>query len=324
MNKGSILAVPLAVILLIGVGLSVSSRNAYAHSFSGDESADFLAIVEEMKSELQLVKSNLAANATLSAEHVEHASEHLTNDTLKEITERNERLGRDLPASLTTLRETVESGNATASEVDSQISAINDLLSETVSIRIEPAQLTNSTVQALVLANIVDEAVEHYNGAYGIEEEEHDKEGGHDDAMTNSTEGSNSTMQMGENESSTSSNMTDDEHTTIVSMADYQSAQGYAATAQTFFNSKLKAMADANATQSIAALEAGLQKFKAAIDNKEPHDDVETISHTDVHPNIQEAFNLQVVPEFPLPLLMIIPAIAGIIAATRLSANRRR
>jgi len=320
MNKRSILAVPLAIFLLVGVGLAISSQSAYAHTFSGDESADFLAMVEEMKSELQLVKSNLATNATLSAEHVEHALEHLTNDTIKEITERNERLGRDLPASLTTLQETIESGNATASEVDTQISAVNDLIAETQSVRIERAQLTNATVQALVLANIVNEAVEHYNAAYGIEEEEHDEGGHNEETASNSTE-DNSTMQMGENEA-TMDNMTDDEHTTITSMADYQSAQGYAATAQAFFNAKLKAMADANATQSISALEAGLQKFKAAIDNKEPHDEVEMISHTDVHPHLQEAFNLQVVPEFPLPILAALVGIGTVVAYSRIRRNQ--
>jgi hypothetical protein len=53
----------------------------------------------------------------------------------------------------------------------------------------------------------------------------------------------------------------------------------------------------------------------------EPHLDVETISHLDVHPNIQKAFNLQVVPEFPLPVLA---AIAGIGAVIAYSARIRR
>ncbi|HKU49548.1 MAG TPA: hypothetical protein VJP79_06335, partial [Nitrososphaera sp.] len=151
MNKASITAVTLAAVLLLG--LTAASKNAYAHSFSGDESADFLAIVEEMKAELQLIKSNAATNSTLAAEHVEHGLEHLTNDTLKEISERNERLGRELPASLNELQESIESGNFTAADVDQRISEIGDLLDETVQVRIDQAQMNNSTVQALVLAN---------------------------------------------------------------------------------------------------------------------------------------------------------------------------
>jgi hypothetical protein len=46
--------------------------------------------------------------------------------------------------------------------------------------------------------------------------------------------------------------------------------------------------------------------------------------HSEVHPSLQSAFNLQVIPEFPLPMLLVIPAIAGIIAATRFSALRRK
>jgi hypothetical protein len=83
-------------------------------------------------------------------------------------------------------------------------------------------------------------------------------------------------------------------------------------------------MAEANATQAVTDLDAGLKHLKQAIDDKAPHDDVDVIVHSEVHPNIQKAFNLQVIPEFPLPMLLIIPAIAGIIVATRTNALRKK
>jgi hypothetical protein len=329
MNNKSALAIGLSALMLLGVTVA-SSQSAYAHTFSGDESASFLALIEQMKVELQLVKSNLSTNATLAAEHAEHSTEHLTEDIIKEIAEKNERLGRDVPASLNDLQETLESGNFTATDIDVKIADINDLLDETLSVRIASTQLSNSTVLALELANIVDETLEHYNGAYGIEEEheegeEHDEEEG---SMNMTGDYSTETRETEENSNSSdeSSTASEDEleHTTIVDVAHYQSAQALVMKAQDLFDSKLRAMADVNATQAVADLDAGLKHLKQAIDGQEPHDDVDVIVHSEVHPNIQSAYNLQIIPEFPLPLLMVVSTLGAVVAATRLSVFGRR
>lgn len=292
--------------ICMGAVYPIMNQQAFAHTFSGDESASFLATVEVIKVHLDLAKKDFATNATLSAEHVEHAGEHLTNDTIKEITERNKRLGTELPASLKDLQETLKGGNATAADVNEQIANVTSLLDETVTVRIEKTQLTNSTVQGTMLADLVDEILESYNGAYGIEEEA---------SMNETHTSSNETTQTSAEEGN---------HTAIVNIMDYESAQALAARAQELFDTKLKAMAEANATAAVTALDAGLKKLKQAIDDKAPPDDVDVIIHSEVHPNIQKAFNLQVIPEFPLPLLLTIPAIAGIIVASRTNALRNK
>lgn len=320
----------LAYMIFMGAVYVTPNQRAFAHTFSGDESASFLALVEQIKVELQLVKSNLSTDATLAAEHAEHSTEHLTADIIKEITEKNERLGRDVPASLNDLQETLESGDFTAVDIDEKITSISDLLDETVTVRIENTQLSNSTVLAIQLANIVDETLENYNGAYGIEEEEDEEEHDEEEGSMNMTEDNSAEMSGTEenktssDENSTASEEDEGEHTTIVNVVHYQSAQALAAKAQDLFDSKIRAMADANASQAVTDLDAALKHLEQAIDDKEPHDDVDTIVHSEVHPSIQEAYNLQIIPEFPLPLLLIIPAIAGIIAATRLGALRRK
>ena len=267
--------------ICMGAVYAIPDQRAFAHTFSGDESASFLATVEVIKVHLDLAKKDFTTNATLSAEHVEHAGEHLSNDTIKEITERNKRLGTDLPASLKDLREALEVGNATTADVNGQVTNINSLLDETVTVRIEKTQLTNSTVQVTMLADFADEILESYDGAYANQ-------------------------------------------TNIVNMMNYESAQALAARAQELFDSKLKAMAEANATAAVTALEAGLKKLKQAIDDKTPVDDVDSIVNKDVHPNIQKAFNLQIIPEFPLPMVLTIPAIAGIIIAAKINTLRKR
>lgn len=310
-----------SALLLAGVILAgaVFTQKAFAHTFSGDESASFLATVEVIKTQLQLVKDDLATNKTNSVEHAEHAMEHLDNDTIDEIKEKNNRLGTDLPAALSDLQETLESGTPTASEIDGKVSNINDLLDETVSVRVEKTQLSNSTVQGLMLADIVDEILESYGGAYGIEEEH--EEGSmnmSDNSMNTSGESGNDSMQMDQG------NMTmedDAEHTTIVNVIEYETAQALTARAQQLFDTKLKALAVDNATQAISDLDAGFDHLAQSIKDKAPYNDVVVIVHGEVHPNIQKSYNLQVVPEFPLPALMAISAIGGVIALTRL---RRR
>jgi hypothetical protein len=309
MNRASI-AVLLVATLLLGISIT-DTRNAYAHTFSGDQSASFLATVEVIKIHLMLAENDFATNATLSAEHAEHAAEHLTDDIVKEITERNNRLGTELPASLEGLHMALESGNATAADVSKQVADINDLLGETVSVRIERTQLTNSTVQGTMLADLVDEILESYSGAYGVEEH------GEDDSMNMTETSGNESTQTSSMDGMTSS---EEDHTTIVNIMDYESAQALAARAVELFDTKLKALANANATDAVTALEAGLQKLKKAIDDKAPLDDVEVIAHADVHQNIQEAYNLQIIPEFPLPLLMAMSAIGFVVAATRLKS----
>lgn len=271
--------------------------------FSGDESASFLALVESIRSELDLVQGNLASNVTLAEEHAAHAHEHLDEHTIEEIEERNERLATDLPAALEDLHHSV--ANSTAQQVQTKIQNINDLLGETVTVRIDSEQLNNSTVWALVIANMADGVVGHYGAAYGIETEEgeehgrdeHDEESGehnesgnmtHDDDMTTET---SSEHDGGMSEGST----------TIVDMVHYQSALGLANRMQLLFIDQVKELAPVGSAEFVADLEAGLEHLKQAVENEEPFMDVEVILHSEVHPNLQSAFNLELAGQTDSP-----------------------
>lgn len=304
-----------AALLLAGVILAgtVFTQNAFAHTFSGDESASFLATVEVIKAHLQLVQDDFEANATNAQEHAEHAAEHLDDQLVDEISEKNARLGRELPASLADLSESLS--NSTAQQVDQKIANINDLLAETVSVRIESRQMDNVTMQALVVANLADEVLESYAGAYGVESEEHEDHGSHEEETDTAAENTtHDGMAMNESAGMNGSD-------TIVDMMHYESALALASGMQAYYNANLKPLASANDTSAVAALEAGLTDLNSAIQAKEPLNDVEVLVHTQIHANLQKAYNLQVVPEFPLPLMTAVATIGGVIALTRL---RRR
>jgi hypothetical protein len=257
-------------------GLAYTSNSAYAHDFSGDESASFLALVESIKVELMLVQTNAAANATLAEEHAEHAHHHLDEHTIEEISERNERLGEDLPAALEALHDSV--GNATEEDVTMMVQGIDDLLAETVTVRIDSEQRNNVTVWALTLAAMADGVNEHYRAAYGIETEG----GGHGDDEQTSTSGHGHT-----------GDATEGDHGEIVDFAQYQSSLALANRTLHLFNDQVKSLTPVVSVIALVDLEEGLEHLVEAVEGKETTADVEVILHTQVHPNLQKAYGLK-------------------------------
>ena len=139
----------------------------FAHTFSGDESASFLTLVEMMKIESQLAEKELPTNATIAKEHAEHTAEPLTANDTKEINERNPRLATELNNTLSDFVKTFESQSPSESAVKEKVSNLGDVLSEVLSARIDKEQLDNVTVKALVVNDLVGESLEHYNSSLG-------------------------------------------------------------------------------------------------------------------------------------------------------------
>jgi hypothetical protein len=80
---------------------------------------------------------------------------------------------------------------------------------------------------------------------------------------------------------------------TLVNVADYQSAQALSAKAQEIFNNELRPLANRNATNSIAKLEDGLIQISDLIENKSSPMELVMVGHSQVHPSLQSAFDLQ-------------------------------
>jgi hypothetical protein len=53
------------------------------------------------------------------------------------------------------------------------------------------------------------------------------------------------------------------------------------------------------------------------MNNKADADVIMTDVHVNLHPELVSGYNIQVVPEFPLPLLVAVVSIVGIIAMTK-------
>ena len=248
----------LAILVLAGPFLFPASRVAHAHTFSTSESAQFLSLVEQIRAEMGLVTLNLENNnATLASEHAERAANILSNSTLDEVRERNNRVADTLESSLLQLKDSVTpSSNVTLQEqipqdrvqsISQTVQSLNDTLSEAVTVRVESEQQNNATTWAMVLANLTNTILSKYGNATGAAFDLTDEtnlsgiEG--EDAQV-SGEGINNSAML---ENRTTSNVTTS--TIIVDEAAYQTAQYIANnTVLQLFNNILKLFTTTGAT----------------------------------------------------------------------------
>jgi hypothetical protein len=258
---------------------------AYGHDFIPDESASFLSFANQLKTESELVQSNLAnSNVDLAKEHAIGAIELLNstdpiNNVLwkDEIAERNQRVANDLVRAVSNLESITISSSLSEQQQQFILNNITQLTDEidaitedAITSRIDSDQRGNATIQATTLGDIINNILRYYGNAYAV---------GFD--MANMSE---MASMMGDNSSN--------KNYTLVDTADYQSAQVLATKAIEIFNSELRS-SNGNVTSPIAKLEDGLMQLNNSIKNKASPMDVTIIGHTQVHPNLQAAFNLQ-------------------------------
>ena len=73
------------------------TNKIYGHNFAGDESASFLALMDQMQTEMSLINTNLIDdNQSLAKDHLKQIKELYTKNIKKEIAERNERIANEI------------------------------------------------------------------------------------------------------------------------------------------------------------------------------------------------------------------------------------
>jgi hypothetical protein len=308
------------LLAILGTSVASSAGVTFGHNFSTDESASFIGLVDLIKTQVQLVQDNIASdNMTLASEHANDASALLTADVYSEIAERNQRIANELNATLTDLKAAADSGT----NVEPIVSDLDGILDEALTARIDPAVLTNSTTNALVLTEILDGVLSGYGDAYAVGFDMtnmsmmgHSMDMGGDmhsmgsmdmgDASNMSMNGMKQGMQpmMGEmkmglekGDASSSMHMDmmgSDQGSELVNFADYQTAQALAVRAQELFNSQLSN--GSSNTQALNNIGSALQELASTIDSKATPMDVMTIVHTKIHPNLITVFGLELNP----------------------------
>lgn len=262
-----------------------------AHNFSSNESAMFLALVETIKSEAQLVQENLLNdNVSRANEHATKALALLTDPVSNEIAERNERLAEELNNALTTLKASTESTSGISEDIEFVVSDLDGIFDEIVTSRIDPDQLNNSTIQALTIVELLDKVLSNYGDAYEVGFDMTNMSMMMDDNSNGTT--SMSPMEMNRSSSNISmANTSAAEGFELVNITSYQTAQVLATKVQELFNNLItNGSAD---TQSLDNIATALQELVSTIDNRGSPNDVMMIVHTKLHPNFITAFGLQ-------------------------------
>jgi hypothetical protein len=318
------------------------SIKVYGHLFTTDETATFVAVLDQMQTELKLILANLEDNnLSLAQNHASKADSLLSPKIWVEIAEDNPGLASDLRNAVIRLQNVSSSSETQLNSVSELVNDLNKRLEEDAMVRI--AQLPPSSsniiealkslgsifggsndeldqdtkIQASAFANVIDSVLTNYGKAYDIG---FDMTNMSNMAMignsnnpgsmvkSNPVTGSNSgannvnmTMNMNMNSINISSNnMTEhdaemNKGNPLVNVSDYQSANALATKAFEVFNAKLKhtTMNNKNITAYVTNLENGLTQLNDSIAKKASPLDVMMIVHTQIHPNLLEAFDLQ-------------------------------
>jgi hypothetical protein len=307
-------------------------QNVYAHIFTTDDTASFLSFVDQLQVESELVQTNLVNNNLLLAQkHANKAASLLSPSIIVEIAEKNQKVADDLTTAVDDLQKITSSSDKQRQMVNQLASQINTTLGEAVTIRIEQEQEDssnflekgieflrgifggggekadnridrNTTIQPLAFADLVDSLLINYGNAYAVDFDMTNMSNiammsGNSSSMVMSgmVNNSNRSMNMGSMDMSSTMNMDDstNRNYSLVDMTDYQSVQALATKAQEIFNTELKPIAPGNTSAFITNLENGLTQLNNSIKNKASPMDVMMIVHTQIHPNLLEAFNLK-------------------------------
>jgi hypothetical protein len=300
--NNKVIALLLAVVISSGL---IYSHPAYAHNFGGDESASFLAKVTEIKIEMNLLSKHISDSDAIDYYSGALGEYWNANDT-KEMGERNALLQKEIPDTINATINDAKAGNQDA--VNTDVSKLNGYLDEAIPVRINKDQLNNSTVQALAVTLVLKEALEKYGDA------------------TNATVDLNdmSQMNIGDNMSGSSisgmSSMSGS--SSVVNQNAYENSIGLASGAQQMFND----LAAKNTTMSTSndKISAAFTKLLQDLNNKADANAIMVDVHVNLHPNLISAYNIQVVPEFPMPALLVIISVIGVITITRFRSIKLR
>lgn len=290
---------------IIATGL-IYTHPAYAHNFGGDASASWLAKVAEIKTEAGMISKHVGEKDVIDY-YTDALGEYWNDNDTKEMGEKNTLLAKQIPSTINTIISDAKSGSANA--VKDDVSMLGDYLDESVSVRIDKSKLDNSTVQALAVVFVLKEALEKYGDA------------------VNSTVDLNDMSQMNMSSghmSGMSSSMAMSE--TIVNQNAYENSVGLATSAQQMFNNVASSSPNMSGNSKISN---GFTKLVQDLGNKADVNTIMNDVHVGIHPMLVASYGIQgpsevpAVPEFPLPALLAVISIAGVVLVTRFKSQVR-
>ena len=295
----------LVTLLIIGIIASglIYTHPAYAHNLGGDQSASWLAKVAEIKTEANLISKHIGQKDVIGY-YSDALGEYWNANDTREMGERNTLLATEIPTVINATISDAQAGNQNA--VNDDVSKLVGYLDESVPVRVDKDKLDNSTVQALSVTFVLKESLEKYGDSIN--------------ATVNLNDMSQMNMSSGSTMTGMSSGMS--MPTTVVDKNKYENAIGLVTTAQNMFNDV--AAQNPDKSDANGKISTAFTKLVQDLNNKADAQTIMNDVHVNIHPSLIVAYGLKTesaVPEFPLPEVLIIISIAGVVVATRFKSN---
>jgi hypothetical protein len=254
-------------IFVVIVNTYNNSTPADAHNFSPNSLSTFISLANEANVELSLANSNFPSNITLALYHGKNAVKLLDD----------------------------------AYRID------DDIIDDTDFIRKynEAQNSKNTTIQGLVIANIVDQILREYGKAFGIHYDLTNMSNMNMSMsmniqnMSNSDSVISSPLSCSSNEpfySDVEKNENNNNYTDIINFDKYQSAQKLSESVIQIFNSRLCPLAESTNNDNKTAvirIHDSLIDLKKLLNNKASAQDIMMLVHGNLHPSLQMAYNLK-------------------------------
>ena len=262
----------LKLILLSTVGVLSIFGYAHGHTFTSDEDASFLSLMDDIKSIILLIESS-NENSTLVTEYANNASMLLNSSTMNEINERNQRLGTTLTSAITELR------NASREIRDDEVVMIQDLIDDIISSRIEKSDLENATIQSLAISLDLNKIIEYYSKAYDT-----------DDFKMNMS-GHSMMKEMHSLNTSSTVNLTSThkDNNTLYNIRSYYRALSLANVTTERFNADVKENLN---LKDAEFLDMVIIDLKTKLNEKSTINEISGIIHGQLQPTLQKIFKL--------------------------------
>jgi hypothetical protein len=281
----------------------------YGHNFAGDESASFLALMDQMQIEMSLINTNLIDdNQSLAKDHLKQIKELYSKNIKKEIAERNERIANDISSVINLTKIYIEEQERREEQnqnIPTSIEHFKDVISEGISVRIDPDAMTNATIHALHFANLINSIDLSYADALGtkpmnmsamnMDNDSSMSHGNNNNTMSDTKmdhrDNSSNMKSMGKDTSNNSN--TNETNTVVTNIASFQTAKELTNNAIELFNSTIKQNISSNATTDNGnVIEYSLKQLKNMIESKEPYYKIMGIIHGVIQTNTQDIFKL--------------------------------
>lgn len=259
------------LILLSIVGVLSFSGLVHGHTFTPNEDALFLSLMDDLKSIILSIRAN-GSNVTLVTEYANDASLLLNSSTMKEINEKNQRLGTTLSSSITELR------NASKEIGEDEAIMIKDTIDEIISARIDKSDLENATIQSLAISLDLNKIIEYYSKAYDTT-----------NSKMNISEQSMTKELHSQNSSSTSSSTRSHSNNTINDIRSYYRGLNLVNLTTERFNTEVK---DDLIPNDIEFLNAAFSDLRTRLNEKSTVNEISGIIHGQIQPALQRIFKL--------------------------------